>query len=267
MDAPELEGPLSPPSTLTPSKLERFISCPLSFRYAYVDRLPEPPSVHQVRGTVVHRALELLYAAAPKDRTPAAAREALVAALAEHDASTDAAALGLVGEAREAFRRECAALVEGDFALEEPHAINPVGLELDLRCRVEGVELRGILDRLDRHGEALTVVDYKTGRAPTTERAAGRLGGVSFYALLCEEVLGERPAEVRLVYLRDRLVITRTPTDQSTRGTRQRALAVWAAIERACASGDFRPNPSRLCAWCAFRDRCPAAGATAASSA
>ncbi len=44
------------------------------------------------------------------------------------------------------------------------------------------------------------------------------------------------------------------------RGTRQRALGVWSAIERACKEDDFRPNPSSLCRFCAFQDYCPAFG-------
>lgn len=265
MDAP---APLVAPSTLTPSKVERFISCPLSFRYAYIDRLAEPPTIHQVRGTVVHRALQALYGAAPTQRTPERALDALAQALDELADSEEMLALDLDAEAMATLRRECAALLERYFELEDPGVVHPVGLELDLRYRLEGVELRGIIDRLDRHEDGeFSVVDYKTGRAPSTENARGRLGGVNFYALLCEQVLGRRPREVRLVYLRDRVVIAQSPTEQSTRGTRQRALAVWAAIERACVHGDFRPNPSRLCGYCGFRAHCPAAGAATAGRA
>ena len=38
------------------------------------------------------------------------------------------------------------------------------------------------------------VTDYKTGRRPVEPYEQGRLGGVHFYALLCEELLGRRPA-------------------------------------------------------------------------
>jgi RecB family exonuclease len=35
---------------------------------------------------------------------------------------------------------------------------------------------------------------------------------------------------------------------------------VWAAVERACEREDFRPNPARLCDWCAFKAYCPSFG-------
>ena len=69
-----------------------------------------------------------------------------------------------------------------------------------------------------------------------------------------------RPSVVRLLYLRDRVVISATPTDQAMRGTCERALGVWSAIERACAQDDFRPNPSSLCRFCAYQAYCPAFG-------
>jgi len=39
-------------------------------------------------------------------------------------------------------------------------------------------------------------------------------------------------------------------------------LAIWAAIQRAVLTGDFRPSPSRLCEWCAHKALCPAFGGT-----
>lgn len=256
----ETAGALELPSTLTPSKLSRFISCPLSFRLAYIDRLPEPASPHQVRGTLVHRALQLLYGTGrPSERTRDQALAALDRAWSELSGTTEVAELGLDEQGEAAFVREAQALLERYFGLEDPTEVRPVGLELDLRANVGGVELRGIIDRLDRleDGE-FVVVDYKTGRAPRADHAQSRLGALHFYAFLCEQVLGRRPREVRLIYLRDQVVIAQAPTDQSMRGLRQRALAVWAAIERACGSGDFRPNPSRLCGYCAFQAQCPA---------
>src|ERR1700676_1395484 len=48
------------PTSLTPSKVSSFKDCGLAFRLSTIDHLPEPPSPHAVKGTLVHRALELL---------------------------------------------------------------------------------------------------------------------------------------------------------------------------------------------------------------
>jgi len=77
---------------------------------------------------------------------------------------------------------------------------------------------------------------------------------------LCERVLGRAPVEVRLLFLRTPMAITAAPSEQSLRGQRQRTMAVWQAIERSCATGEFRPRPSPLCDYCSFRPLCPAHG-------
>jgi len=65
---------LSPPRTLSPSKVSSFTSCPLAFRFSQIERLPEPPSPPAVKGTLVHAALERLFWHHPAGaRTPAAA--------------------------------------------------------------------------------------------------------------------------------------------------------------------------------------------------
>ncbi|MGD0219357.1 MAG: PD-(D/E)XK nuclease family protein [Acidimicrobiales bacterium] len=257
--------PLPLPSTLSPSKLARFVQCPLAFRYAHIDRIPEPSSIQQVRGTLVHRALELLFKSATgAERTRARAEEALTAAFAELPISEEFTGLALDDADTLRLHEDASELITRYFSLEDPTTVHEVGLELDLHATVEGVELRGIIDRLDDLGEgALAVVDYKTGRAPLPDRSRTSLGGVYFYAVLCEEVLGTRPAEVRLMYLRDEVVLVESPTAQGVRGARQRALAVWAAIDRACETGDFRPSPSPLCKTCAYQALCPAFGGEA----
>ncbi len=249
------------PSTLSPSKVESFTSCALAFRYSVIDRLPEPPSPFAVRGTLVHRALELLHAGPPELRTVDAALAHLDRAVEEVAATDEWTGLGLDDAGVEALRAECATLVRRYFALEDPRAVQAIGLELMLETEVGGVRLRGIIDRLelDESGE-LVVTDYKTGRSPSVQHERGRLGGVQFYAVLCERVLGRRPARVQLLYLGDGVTISATPTEQSINGLVKRVGAVWTAVERACSADDFRPKPGPLCDYCSFRSYCPAQG-------
>jgi putative RecB family exonuclease len=260
MVSPVTELPL--PGTLSPSKITAFTNCPLAFRFSVVERLPEPPSPAALKGTLVHRALELLFSECPRgSRSRAAAQRALDTAWAELTAGDELRYLGLDEAETAAFLVDARVLVDRYLELEDPDDVNAVGLELNLSTDLDGVTVRGIIDRLDELEDgSLAVVDYKTGRAPRTEQSKSRLSGVQMYALMCEAELGRRPSVVRLLYLRDRIVISAVPTDQAMRGTRQRALGVWSAIERACREDDFRPNPSSLCRFCAFQAHCPAFG-------
>ncbi|MGH9279159.1 MAG: RecB family exonuclease [Acidimicrobiales bacterium] len=249
------------PMSLTPSKVAAFKDCALAFRFSVIDHLPEPPSTPAVKGTLVHRALQLLLEEPAPVRTKVTARRCLAQARAELADDPEFAGLGLDAEAEAAFAAEAEVLVERYFELEDPTTIEPVGLELQLEVQVGTLTLRGIIDRLERDEQGgLVVTDYKTGGVPPVFAEQQRLGGVHFYAYLCEQVYGERPSRVQLLYLSEPVAIVAYPSEQSIRGLQQRTIAIWQAVERACEREDFRPRTSRLCDWCAFRPYCPAYG-------
>jgi putative RecB family exonuclease len=248
------------PRTLTPSKVTAFTNCPLAFRYTVIERRPEPPSPHAVKGTLVHAALEgLFWNHEARRRTPAAAYAELDLAWKAMAHDPEFVELGLGAEAADTFLADARVLVDNYFRLEDPTTVRTIGVELGVEFEQDGMRLRGIIDRLDLAADgSLIVVDYKTGRAPSERYEHGRMGGVQTYALLCERLLGRAPAEVRLLHLRDPLVITALPTPQTLRGQQRRTSAVWGAIERACVSEDFRPKVGPLCQFCHFKPTCPA---------
>ena len=250
------------PTSLSPSKVSTFKDCALAFRFSAIDKLPEPPSVPAVKGTTVHRALELLFGAEPADRTPELAQECLAEALLEMRTVDEYLGLELDDDAEAAFAADAADMVERYFGLEDPRTIRPVGLEMMLEAEVGGVLVRGIIDRLEEDADGqLVVTDYKTGRTPSVMQEQSRLGGVHFYAFLCQQVLGRIPTRIQLVYLgKEPQVITTTPSEQSVRGMEKKVGAIWAAVERACEHDDFRPKKSPLCNWCSFQAYCPAFG-------
>ena len=248
------------PRTLSPSKVAAFTNCPLAFRFSQIERRPEPPSPHAVKGTLVHAALEgLFWNHSPGTRTPVAAQGELGRCWDELQDDDEYAALALDRESAAAFLADARTLVDNYFLLEDPNGAQAVGIELGVETVVDGMRLRGVIDRLDVADDGgLIVVDYKTGRAPSERFERGSLGGVQTYALLCESLLGRAPAEVRLLYLRQPIAISSVPSEQTIRGQRRRAVAVWSAIERACDAEDFRPHVSPLCNHCHFKSSCPA---------
>ena len=250
------------PTSLSPSKVSTFKDCALAFRFSAIDRLPEPPSMPAVKGTTVHRALELLLGSPAEERTPERAQELLGVALDEMREIEEYTSLELSPADAEDFARDASAMVDRYFQLEDPRAVQPVGLEMMLEAELGSLVVRGIIDRLEEDGDGqLVVTDYKTGRTPSIAQEQARLGGVHFYAFLCEHILGRRPAKVQLMYLGSQpQVITTTPSEQSTRGMEKKLAAIWSAVERACERDDFRPKQSALCNWCAFQRYCPAFG-------
>src|ERR1700754_293347 len=59
--------------SLSPSRAADFKTCPLLYRFRTIDRLPEPPTPDQARGTRVPAVLERLFDLPAPQRTPTAA--------------------------------------------------------------------------------------------------------------------------------------------------------------------------------------------------
>jgi putative RecB family exonuclease len=250
------------PSSLSPSKVSSFKDCALAFRLSVIDRIPEPPSPHAAKGTLVHRALELLmWEEEPQGRTREAAASKLERAVPEVLDDPEYAGLEWADGEREAFVADAATLIDNYFRLEDPASVQVIGTELRMSVELGSLRLSGIIDRLelDPDGE-LVVTDYKTGRAPSAAYEQSRMGGIHFYAFLCEQVLGRRPARIQLLHLREPLAISTVPSEQSIKGMKLQTGAIWAAVESACQREDFRPKPGRMCSYCAYHEYCPAVG-------
>jgi putative RecB family exonuclease len=249
------------PTNLSPSRVDAFTSCPLQFRFASIEKLPEPPSIPATKGSLVHRALEILFMLDAAERTLVAALTALDQAATEFQSDAEWIGLGLDAEGEQRVLDDAEKLVRNYFTMEDPTAVSAIGLELRLEVPVGSLHLRGIIDRLDRTPEGdIIVVDYKTGKPPRVNNEQSKLGGVNFYAFLCQQFFGQRPAEVRLMYLSTGETIIARPTEQSVNFLPKRTLAVWGAVEKACSSGNFQPRQGPLCNYCSFQAWCPAFG-------
>ncbi|HEU0087755.1 MAG TPA: PD-(D/E)XK nuclease family protein [Pseudonocardiaceae bacterium] len=259
---------------LSPSRAADFKQCPLLYRFRAVDRLPETPSRVQVRGTVVHVALERLFALPAPQRDPAAGRALVDVAWRD--------VLGASPELAELFADptdpefvewldSARALVEAYFALEDPRRVQPEACELLVEAELpaassgggEPVLLRGYIDRLDvaPTGE-IRVVDYKSGAAPREVFEAKALFQMKFYALVLLRLRGVVPHQLRLLYLADQQSLSYTPEEVELVRFERTLVAIWSAIQRAAQTGDFRPSPGRMCDWCDHKPRCPAFGGT-----
>ncbi|HEX5540981.1 MAG TPA: PD-(D/E)XK nuclease family protein [Micromonospora sp.] len=254
--------------SLSPSRAADFKTCPLLYRFRSIDRLPEQPTAEQARGTLVHAVLERLFDLPAPQRTPAAAAdlvapqwERLVAEEPElgtlFDDTDPSGIAGFLASARE--------LLDSYFRLEDPQRLEPAERESLVSTVVDGhLLIRGYIDRLDVAPDgALRVVDYKSGGAPREAFEARALFQLKFYALVLWRTRGVVPRVLRLLYLKDGEICDYSPDADELARFERTVLALWRAIERATAVGDFRPKPSRLCDWCAHQALCPAFGGTA----
>jgi putative RecB family exonuclease len=250
----------------TPSKLAAFEDCPRRYRYAYVDR-PAPPKgppwAHNSLGASVHTALRNWYGLPPGRRGLAALPGLLSATWVGEGYRDDT-------QQREAFRTALRWLESYVRGL-DPHD-EPVGVERVVAVKTGTVALSGRVDRIDRRGDQLVIVDYKTGRAGVSADDARGSRALALYAYATQRVFRRRCARVELHHLPSGTVAAHEHREESlarhlarAEATAEDALAAEQAVsEGADPDVAFPTTPGAMCSWCDFRRSCPAGAAAPA---
>ncbi|HSY15403.1 MAG TPA: RecB family exonuclease [Jatrophihabitantaceae bacterium] len=260
---------ITPPiiGSLSPSRAADFKTCPLLYRFRCIDRLPEAPSRAATRGTVVHTVLEQLFDLPAPERTLEVATALVGPAwqqlLVDEPRVAELFTLDADGTELAAWLASAGGLVENYFAIEDPTRLEPAAREELVEIVIDGLRLRGYVDRIDvSPGGDIRVVDYKTGSLPREAFEGKALFQMKFYALVLWRLRGVVPRQLRLMYLADRDTLSYQPDQEELERFERTLRAIWAAIQRASEAGDFRPSPSRLCDWCDHHAHCPAFGGT-----
>jgi RecB family exonuclease len=258
----ELEVTLPPRLFVcTPSRLAAWLDCPRRYRFTYVDRpVPPkgPPWAHNTVGAAVHVALAAWWALPVGARTPAAAGRLLRERWKPMGFRDDDQAHG--------WRERAAEMVEHYTVGLDP-TDEPVGVERTVALKTDRLAASGRIDRLDRRGDELVVIDYKTGRhVLSTDDARGSLA-LALYAMAAERTMRLHCRRVELHHLPSGSVVAWEHTDETFRRHLGRAhdIADEAAAAQAAGSGPdpaaleaaFPARPGALCGWCDFRAHCP----------
>lgn len=252
-------------AAISPSRANDFRNCPLKFRFRVIDKLPEPPSIQALRGTIVHAVLEHLFDAPARERTPEHAQEMLVPTWQAHLEKKPADADLFDGEREvEEWLGSARPLIANYFTLENPGFLQPEARESFVNAVLpSGLAIRGIIDRLDRapNGQ-LRVVDYKTGKSPSPRFQQEPLFQMRFYATALYYANGVLPARTQLIYLKDGRVLTYDPLPQDVESLAAEVDALWGGIRERLENEAFEAKKGPLCSWCHFQEFCPAFGGT-----
>lgn len=244
--------------TLSPSRAGDFKHCPQLFKFRAIDRLPEPTTVYQARGTTAHLALQRLFDLPAEQRTPDTLFDLFRQAWTEVRDDEFEGLFESVEDER-AWGIESLSLLANYFAVEDPTSFDPIERELDMLEDLDGITIRGILDRMEEGPDgSLIITDYKTGKAPPEQYALPAFFALKIYALLIRQRLGKTPDAIKLIYLNGPTVYSISINDAQLDAMDRQLRALWSAIDKAMATGHFPPRPSRLCDWCSFQDICPA---------
>lgn len=257
---------------LSPSRANDYRQCPLKYRFRAIDKIPEPSTVAQVKGTLVHAVLEEMYSWPREQRTYPAAVKRLKPTWAVMCAEDDQMFDLVPEDDLYDFLVECRGLLKGYFMMENPAGFDAAEMEKFVQLVLDrtkdsslpvSVPMRGFIDRVDiaPTGE-VRIVDYKTGKKPSPRFRDEALFQMRFYALVWWHLTGKIPEQLRLMYLKvaDDLVLS--PSAAELESFQAEIAGLWQQIVRDGEHGDFVPKKSKLCGWCSFQELCPAYGGT-----
>lgn len=252
------------PRPLSPSKAADFKQCPRMYRHKTIDRLPDPSTLAQARGTLTHAVLEWLYQQPPHERTVDAAVARTPGEWQTLFNDTDGRDnyqqwFHQWGVTHDEVVEQAQGLLRVYFQMEDPTMLGEPMVEQDMREDVRGVPLRGIIDRVDTATDGqVRIVDYKTGKAPQPRYADKALWQLKFYALMWRNRTGVLPLRLRLVYLGgdDPRFLEHSPTVEEIDAFAVEVDQLWQQINASFDSLDFPAKTSPLCPWCPFQSVC-----------
>ena len=230
--------------TLSPSQFERALACPLRWFLTTVGA-DGPSSAAASLGTLIHAVAEEHPHGTPEELT-----EALEARIEELGYNLDTWA------GRHSDRR-ARAIVENlaSYLVGVPGRVD---VEQKVEAQVEGVTIRGRMDRLEYVDEGVRVTDLKTGSNSDPYRKVDENAQLAAYqlALLAS---GEDVAGARIALLGTK----KKPQTFDQKPLQGEALAQWRNKVREVAASArgpyFEARPSdAACAYCSFDRLCPA---------
>jgi len=232
---------------LSYSSINTYETCPAKFKFQYEDRVPQAPSPALAFGDSLHRALHLFH------ERPVPVPPSLDELHEMLEISWNP--VGFATESEERMYRDHGRQVLSQYHAENAPAYRiPAALEFRFTIEVEGVELSGVIDRMDRiPGGGYEIIDYKTNRRLPPQARIDRDLQLSVYHLAAQQVWGIEPERLTLYYLLpgQRMTTARTPADVDEL---RRRIAI---VAERVAAGKFEPRQNPLCDWCDYQPLCP----------
>jgi DNA helicase-2/ATP-dependent DNA helicase PcrA len=234
---------------LSASAIEIYEECPLRFKLEREWNLPREVSASLHYGAAMHGVLKTFYDAQLYQR------EVKDEDLLEQFRS----ALGSAGIADryqyELYLRQGREQLQQflDCARSAP-APEVVETERGFEMEVGSSKLAGRVDRVDRTGpDSVAIIDYKTGK-PKSQDDADESLQLSLYALAARDTFGKRADRLIFHNLENNTAISTMRNDAQLEEAKLRVQKVAGGIAR----GEFAPNPKYHCAFCPYRNLCPA---------
>jgi DNA helicase II / ATP-dependent DNA helicase PcrA len=241
-------------SYITFSNLQMFDICPLHYKAKVIFNLPTPTAAVQSFGISVHNALYKLYKSL-LDKKVLSLNE--LQELFKEEWISE----GYDGKKHEQERFEQGIKILDEFYKKEfKNRTMPLGLEMPFSFVLKnGVKVFGKIDRIDKKGKGIEIIDYKTGADNPKAEKAHKLQ-LAMYALAAtrvkDDILNRRPEDITLTlhFLEGNTKTTMNFRQEDLNKLEDDLIAKIEEIEKS----DFKCSGSVLCVNCEYKILCSA---------
>jgi DNA helicase-2/ATP-dependent DNA helicase PcrA len=230
------------------SQIETFKDCPLKYKYRYVLQIPSEPNHALNFGQSIHEVLKNFH------QLEMLGKEVSLETLHKlYERSFIAEGYDSKEHLKERFDQGKAALEEY-FNVYRQALGKPIMLEREFRLNLNGVILKGKIDRIDETDEGLKIIDYKTGSAQK-KNTVDRDEQLSIYALAGKEALNLPIEKLALYFIEDN---SKVETKRSEKQIADKKAELAAVVEK-IKQGEFiaKPGFPFPCGFCEFKLICP----------
>jgi ATP-dependent exoDNAse (exonuclease V) beta subunit len=214
-----------PKRVQSPSSINIYKQCPRRYFYQYIKKLPTYPSIHTLRGNIVHSTLELFYELDPQTLDEANWRvdmanyaRNLFEALWKKNRNSLLKLAGseekyyffyqesaqMLANWMNAFFSKFSKLLQENTLLQAWEKIRPIAREIEYKSRE--LSVRGFIDCIEEIDGKIRLIDYKTSKLKKEFPKEYRLQ-LAIYALMYKEKHGKLPDEASVWFLRGEEVV------------------------------------------------------------
>ena len=233
----------------------------MKYKFSKIDKIQEPPTWFTHLGTFVHEVLEHFYQLEASERTVDTVRATATSRWQESDWEAQVLALikpmGSIAD----FKKAAFECMTNLWIIEDPQQTELSGMEHEVLANIDGVELKGYIDRFIIGDDGNVIIsDYKTGAIPNPRFKSedDKFFQLLVYALMLQEADQEETSKLQLLYLKHSENHEMIVTPVRLAVARGVIVETKELIDKACETGEFACNTSKLCDWCFHKPYCPA---------
>ncbi len=248
------------PRVQSPSSIGCYKQCPRKYYYQYIAQLETKPNVHQVRGNIAHKVLEMFFDQDVGKLTLDSFELGLMEFMQDlllkewNRSGGQLKSMGLTPAQLQFYFEDTLLMLlnwlnhfvrkiytmEGSFQ-ERFAKLTPIREEL---IASKSLQAKGIIDAIENYDGQVRIMDYKTSNHSNEEEYRLQL---AIYTLLYYEKHGKLPDKAGIYFLKDRPKFI--DVDQSLLELARTEIALMHRLTQSDHIRDYQRSPSKLCKW------------------